>query len=85
MCLMSAVFGWTVGVQMYYNVSTYTCQFNRMTGTFQATKREVYGKSTLITVSVGDRVFMFPRDNITSCYKLTEEDLNEVPLPDSSD
>ena len=61
----------------------YTCRFMRMESVFEATEYEVNSDSPMITVYIGDRTFMFRRDNLAACFKLKPEDYDEE-TPSSS-
>ncbi len=50
----------------------YVCQFGNMTSKFQATEREAKGDSFMVTVSDGERTFMFRGDRFNA-YTLNED------------
>jgi len=47
----------------------YRCTFERMSGTYTATARELNRLGTMITVHSGTRTFMFRRSNVSVCEK----------------
>lgn len=51
-----------------------TCQFENMTKKYSTTEAEAKAQTIMVTVTEGERTFMFRRDNLTACY-----DANETP------
>jgi len=47
--------------------NVFICQFSKIAGTFEADTRELRESSYMITVTRGDRVFMFRRSRLDSC------------------
>lgn len=56
------------------------CTFDRHLGFYEVTPRELEGDGFMMTVSRGDRVFMFKRQYMTSCYSEPPESTLPEPI-----
>lgn len=74
--IFGAIF-WAVGDFITHHrppTNLLTCQFKNMTKKYTTAQAEAEAQTIMITVTEGDRTFMFRRDNLTACY-----DANETP------